>query len=69
MAVVGSRGRLYDHMLEKLQFGPAYVAGTGYKHLVQNRSGIIAVSADATSDVIYGSGAYDGRFNMDFALR
>jgi spermidine synthase len=38
-----------------------------YKHVVQNRSGIIAVADDPASDIIYGGGVYDGRFNVDIA--
>jgi spermidine synthase len=37
-------------------------AGTTFRHLVETRSGVISVSQDG---VVYGGGAYDGRFNTD----
>lgn len=55
---------LYANVLEKLHYKTDYVHKGPYKHLVQNRSGIIAVAADAP-DVLYGGAIYDGRFNVD----
>jgi spermidine synthase len=40
----------------------SYTPGARFSDLVENRSGVIAVSHD---DVVYGGGAYDGRFNTD----
>ncbi len=34
-------------------------------HIVENRSGIITVEHSSKGDIIYGGGAYDGRFNTD----
>lgn len=34
-------------------------------HIVENRSGIITVEKSSKGDIIYGGGAYDGRFNID----
>jgi hypothetical protein len=43
-------------------FGPK-AAEVGYmKHVVENRNGIIAVTAD---DAVFGGGVYDGHFNVD----
>lgn len=60
-------GSLYANLLEKLQFQTNYYRGFSYKHLTQNRSGIIAVVADESghSDMLYGGGMYDGNFNVD----
>lgn len=66
LIVLGYRP-LYDHVLEKLQFGKQFASNGPYKYRVENRSGVIGVSAGApgTPDVIYGGGVYDGRFNTD----
>jgi spermidine synthase len=58
-------GGFYAHVLEKLHFGSKYASDRDYKHLVQNRSGILAVKPDARGDIIYGGGGYDGRFQTD----
>ena len=57
-------GHLYAGHLEKMQFATA--SDTPFKHKVEDRSGIIAVRDGGTdADVMYGNGAYDGRFNLD----
>lgn len=56
---------LFAHSLEKLHFGSKYSPERNYKYLVQNRSGILAVRGDAKGDIIFGGGAYDGRFSTD----
>ena len=48
-------------VLESLQWKGAADAQS-LVHIVENKSGIIAVSADNT---VYGNGMYDGRFNTD----
>jgi spermidine synthase len=53
---------LYAHILEKLQFKTKN--SEPYKYVVQTRSGIVAVSPSAP-DIVYGGGAYDGRYNVD----
>jgi hypothetical protein len=58
-------GGFYAHVLEMTHFGSKYSSARDYKHLVQNRSGILAVKPDGRGDVIYGGGAYDGRFSTD----
>jgi len=51
-------GNLYGKMI----FGPR-AAEVGYmKHVVENRNGIVAVTAD---DAVFGGGVYDGHFNID----
>ena len=52
----------YRNLYGKLIFGPN-AAEVGYmKHVVENRNGIIAVTAD---DAVFGGGVYDGHFNVD----
>jgi len=55
---------LYGSLYEKLQFRTGYRAGDAFAHLVENKSGVIAVDADGT---IYGGGAYDGGYNTSLA--
>ncbi len=52
----------YGNLYGKMIFGPR-AAEVGYmKHVVENRNGIIAVTAD---DAVFGGGVYDGHFNID----
>ena len=43
-------------------FGPKAAELGSMKHVVENRNGIIAVTAD---DAVFGGGVYDGYFNID----
>jgi spermidine synthase len=54
---------LFDGHLEKLQYGAAGKAP--FRHVLQNRSGIITVEAAGNADIMFGHGIYDGRFNTD----
>lgn len=55
-------GPAYGNLYGKMIFGPR-AAEVGYmKHVVENRNGIIAVTAD---DAVFGGGVYDGHFNID----
>jgi spermidine synthase len=47
---------VYERMLYKAEYRPELK----FAHLIESRSGVIGVSADA---IVYGGGAYDGRFN------
>ncbi|MBI3184596.1 MAG: fused MFS/spermidine synthase [Myxococcales bacterium] len=49
-------------LLESLHYKERRALKPLYKHLVETRSGIIAVDEE---DIVYGGGAYDGRFNVD----
>ena len=52
----------YNNLYGKMIFGPK-AAEVGYmKHVVENRNGIVAVTAD---DAVFGGGVYDGHFNVD----
>lgn len=54
---------LFSNYLEKLQFdGPQELP---FKHVVENRSGIITVTRGSPVDTIYGGGVYDGGFNIN----
>ena len=55
----------YSDLLERLHYKTAYTAESDYEHLIENRSGIVAVQHDAARDIdiIYGGGIYDGVFN------
>lgn len=55
---------VYSQILEKLHYKNDFVNKKPYKYLLQNRVGIIAVEESIT-DIIYGGGVYDGRFNID----
>jgi len=48
--------RIYEQMLYKSDYGP----NDRFAHVVESRSGVVAVSRDGT---VFGSGVYDGRFN------
>jgi spermidine synthase len=55
---------LYAQVLEKLHYQTDYAGKRPYKHVIENRNGIVAVEAGA-SDIVYGGGVYDGTFNVD----
>ena len=63
--VAGTREVALAHLLERLHYKVSYTDSKRYRHLVENRSGIIAVEPSAAGDIIYGGGVYDGRFNLD----
>jgi spermidine synthase len=55
---------LYRHIPEKL-----LRASEPFRHVVQNRGGIITVLRDTSGgDIVLGNGAYDGRINIDPVL-
>jgi spermidine synthase len=64
-ALFALQNGMYQRVLERLHADREFLTQGGYKYVVQNRSGIIAVSGDEKGDIIYGSGVYDGRFNID----
>ncbi len=55
---------LYAHLYERLLFKTAYSKTDVFKHLIENRDGVIAVSQD---NVVFGGGVYDGRISTDLA--
>jgi spermidine synthase len=55
-------GPSYRNLYGKMIFGHK-ASEVGYmKHVVENRNGIVAVTAD---DAVFGGGVYDGYFNID----
>jgi len=52
----------YRGIFEELTFGPRANTQGALKYVVENRNGVIEV---AKNDAIYGSGVYDGYFNVD----
>jgi len=52
---------IFDQLYERLLYKSSF-AGQRFKYLLENRSGVIAVSQDGT---VFGGGAYDGAFNID----
>jgi spermidine synthase len=55
-------GSLFKGHLEAFQYATNGVPP--FKHVVQNRGGIIAV-ASGQQDIMFGNGIYDGKFNTD----
>ena len=53
--------RLYERL--SINLG-VYVATSSYAHIVENRSGVIAVTENG---IVFGTGVYDGRYNTDLA--
>jgi len=62
VAAILIQPRLYENIVANLQSFPL---GTNLAHISENRHGIITVESDPESDIIFGNGAYDGRFNID----
>jgi len=52
---------LYGALYEKLQLKSGYRPGYAFSAIVENRSGVIAVSPEGT---VYGGGIWDGGFNV-----
>ena len=53
--------RFSTNSYERLLYKGAFT-GQRFRYLLENRSGVIAVSQDGT---VFGGGAYDGAFNID----
>lgn len=54
----------YSRILEKMHYKVKYSEKKPFKYIIQNRIGIITVEESKT-DIVYGSGVYDGQFNID----
>lgn len=50
----------FDTVYERMLFKNDYQPGYRFAHLLESKSGVIAVGPDGT---VFGGGAYDGRFN------
>ncbi|HYL58099.1 MAG TPA: methyltransferase domain-containing protein, partial [Candidatus Acidoferrales bacterium] len=53
---------LFNRLYEKMLFKADYARKGAFRHLVENRSGVIAVASDGA---VFGGGVYDGYFNVD----
>ncbi|MGA6970825.1 MAG: hypothetical protein WBY93_04290 [Candidatus Binatus sp.] len=62
VAIVLFANPLFNDLYEKLLFKTNYHPNESFSHLVENRSGVIAVSQQGE---VFGGGAYDGWFNID----
>lgn len=52
---------LFSGLYERLLFKEGYGPGVSLNEVVENRSGVIAIY----KEIVFGGGAYDGRFNVD----
>ena len=57
---------IFENYFEKIHFKHNYSEEVNYKHLNENRSGIISTlfDHDINCDIIYGGGVYDSCFNI-----
>lgn len=62
VALGGLHPWAYGDLYERMQLGLEYRPGARFKHLIENRHGVITVNDD---DAVFGNGAYDGVFNID----
>ncbi len=53
---------VYSHLYERLLHKTKYSPGVAFKHLIENRDGVIAVTQD---NVVFGGGVYDGVISTD----
>jgi predicted membrane-bound spermidine synthase len=63
-------GPLFSSIYERLLFDTRYNSSMKFSNLLENRSGVIAVSPDSSefgypTSTVYSGGVYDGRFNID----
>jgi spermidine synthase len=63
-------GPLFKGMYERLLYKTNFEPGMKFSDIVENRSGVIAVYRNTTdfrfpTNVVFGGGVYDGRFNVD----
>jgi spermidine synthase len=61
VAAVALVPRLYDRLYERLIYKWEYDGSQRFTQVVENKSGVITVTAD---DTVYGSGTYDGVLNV-----
>ncbi len=61
LLVAQASAPLFRGMYEKLLFKKDYIPGMQFAAVVENRSGVVAVTPNGT---VFGGGIYDGRFNV-----
>lgn len=62
VAILVLANPLFNDLYEKLLFKRGYHPHESFSHLVENRSGVIAVSQQGE---VFGGGVYDGFYNVD----
>jgi len=62
LLVVQGSDPLFHHMYEKMQLKDKYQPAAEFATVVENRSGVIAVTAGGA---VFGGGIYDGRFSVN----
>ncbi|MEO7189935.1 MAG: fused MFS/spermidine synthase [Vicinamibacterales bacterium] len=62
---VASHGPAFAHLYERLFFRVGYDPAVHFSEIVENRSGVIGVTADGA---VYGAGVHDGFYNTDLRL-
>ena len=62
LALMWFSGPLFSGMYERMAFKREYVPGSTFQKLIENRSGVIAVTHDGT---VLGGGVYDGRLSTN----
>jgi len=60
LAGILSAGPLFDRTYERMLFKSDYAAGYRFAHLLESKSGVVAVGPDGS---VFGGGIYDGRFH------
>ncbi|HTS34818.1 MAG TPA: fused MFS/spermidine synthase [Candidatus Solibacter sp.] len=62
LVVVQGSDTLFHHMYEKMQLKDKYQPAAEFASIVENRSGVIAVTQGGA---VFGGGIYDGRFSVN----
>jgi len=62
LLIVFSGGPLFDQVYERMLYKSDYKSDLRFRHIVETKSGVIAVAQDGT---VFGGGIYDGKFNVD----
>jgi predicted membrane-bound spermidine synthase len=62
LLIVQGSDALFHHMYEKMQLKAKYQPGAEFATVVENRSGVIAVTQGGA---VFGGGIYDGRFSVN----
>jgi spermidine synthase len=64
--IASTHAPLYGGILEKLHYKAQLDEGSRYRRVIETRSGIVAVAAQAGApNLLFGGGMFDGAFNVD----
>lgn len=64
LAITG-HNLIYNNFIERIHFSKVPSDKRPLKYVEENRSGVITIINSDEGDIIYGSGVYDGRYNID----